>query len=244
MISHRSAVFSIALSLSAAIGAQGTTPKPQPPAAKPGDAKAAAPAKKPANPIPPAPETASNPYEVALQLAHHEFAGFTYKLNGDAKKKQTDCTQFLAAVVAASLGMDHLDEAAMDALLIRKVDAAKLAQAVVDRSPEVMGVRHAVADVLAAGKAVEPKDLAPGDLVQYWHAKGDTWSGHSGVVAAVEKADESVAKFTLFGAHSSKKGIAMLEQILILSGKDKDPKQTTRLFAVRIDKDKFKPRKA
>lgn len=242
---------SVLLSLSAFVAAQGeeaggkSKPGAKPAAAKPdaGKPSAAGAERKAAANLPPAPEVAKNAYDVALQLAHKEFAGFTYKLNGDAKKKQTDCTQFLAAVVAAALGKDKLDEAAMDALLIRKVPADALAAAIVDRKPEIRGVQSAVVDVLKVGKAVAPKDLAPGDLVQYWFNRADKWSGHSGVVAAVEKADDKAVKLTLFGAHSSKKGIAMLEQSLILQAEGNGQKTATRLFAVRIDADKLQARK-
>lgn len=243
----RCATILVALSFGAGLPAQGgeAGAKPKPATAKPTEPKpeAAAPAKRRTD-IPPAPAEARNTYEVALQLAHKEFDGFTYKLNGDAKKKQTDCTQFVAAVVAAALGKDSLDEATMDALLIRKVAPDALAAAIVDRRAEITGVQYAVANVLEVGKPVQPKDLAPGDLVQYWFNRGEKWSGHSGIVAAVEKADDNVVKLTLFGAHASKKGIAMLDQTLVLQAKDKDPKLTTRLFAVRIDASKFKPRKS
>jgi hypothetical protein len=203
--------------------------------------------------------TPANPLEVAQRLSQTTFAGFSYEYDGKAADKKTDCTQFLLAVVEASLGK-KMSRTGKESLLIQGVQ--NLDDAIKDRAESIRGVHTALIRDEKVGENVPLDKLQPGDLVQYWYRgkkKGkekqkdpktgeevevevlvDCWLGHAGIVEkVVSPLKGGKIEIQLFGAHKSKGTIATLDQKLTVDGVDKS--HTTRLFAVRITASSFKP---
>ena len=203
--------------------------------------------------------TPANPLEVAQRLSQTTFAGFSYEFNGKADNKKTDCTQFLLAVVEASIGKKMSDKG-KQSLLVQGVQ--KLDEAINERAESIRGVHTALIRDEKVGVDVPLAELQPGDLVQYWYrgkktekkkqkdpktgdeveveVPVDCWLGHAGIVEKViSPLKGGKIEIQLFGAHKSKSGIATLDQKLTVDGVDKS--HTTRLFAVRITASSFKP---
>lgn len=196
--------------------------------------------------------TPANPLEVAQRLSKSTFAGFSYEFNGKATDKKTDCTQFLLAVVEASLGK-KMSRTGRQSLLVQGVQ--NLDDAIKDRAESIRGVHTALIRDEKVGEDVPLAKLQPGDLVQYWYrgkktekkkqkdpktgkevevdVPVDCWLGHAGIVEKViSPLKDGKIEIKLFGAHKSKNGIATLDQVLTVDGADTS--HTTRLFAVRI----------
>jgi hypothetical protein len=141
----------------------------------------------------------------AKSLAEHNYAGWTY--GPDAAKKQIDCVQFVAAVVAKELGRD-LSPEERDAILITP-PPTDLAAAVTGQTAATKGVQHAVVDIMKKGDAIAPNNAMAGDLIQYWMKKSDgTWFGHSAVISRVFQNAGGKPCVALYGAHLSLNKIA------------------------------------
>lgn len=147
---------------------------------------------------------AVTPLAAAQRLANTRFQGFTYGHN--AAKKQVDCVQFLQAVLEDLLARE-LTQSERDAVLI-DYHFADLGSAVVSCDPRTKGIVRAIAETIGCGKEVEPRQIRPGDFVQYWYkTSGGKWLGHASVVSRVWSPKEGDIRVAIFGSHKSKNRI-------------------------------------
>lgn len=149
-------------------------------------------------------QAVARPLDVAVTSAKGKFQGYVYKAKGVAKS--IDCTEFVLAVVndlTKSCGK-KLSAKQRTTLVVAGVKAAELQGLVGAGDKSIRGVQQALIDA-GLGKAVNPQDAAPGDLVQYWYkTKSGKWAGHAGLIERVTKdAAKKTTTLTIFGSHKS-----------------------------------------
>lgn len=177
--------------------------------------------------------SASNsPLDVAKQLAAKRYAGWTY--GSDSKKKQVDCVQFLAEVIAEvapkamteklrkEIYIDNLEEE-------ERTQGAQggLVRLLKAKDKRMTGVQNALVGA-GIGKAVSPSDVQPGDLIQYWiYLKNGNVMGHAAIVEHVREGKNG-KEIQMYGSHLRTKGIATTDFWLPLTGADRE------VFLVRM----------
>lgn len=132
---------------------------------------------------------------------------WTYKFKGKPADKQSDCTQFLAEVLAAEFGRvltpaesNFVNIVSWNAETVQAVvNAAVATPEKADRRLD--GAVHAIVVEAKKGEYVAPDKAAAGDVVQYWMKGGDgKWFGHCGVISSVSAGGYA----ELIGAHETK----------------------------------------
>jgi hypothetical protein len=146
---------------------------------------------------------------VARRLAQTGFKGWTYGAN--PHKKQIDRVQFILAVVEESAQV-RLAKRTRARVLISDLSEGVLKRdgyaLVVREDPRTKGVQEAL-DAAGIGDPVDPKDAAPGDLIQDWMKQSDgSWFGHAAIVETVTHVPMGTIRARLYGAHRSQNAIA------------------------------------
>jgi hypothetical protein len=126
------------------------------------------------------------PLVVAKHIAQTRFNGWTYGSN--PRKRQTDCVQFVLAVVEETARVTLANPIRTRILISDLSDAALKDHGyavILEEDPRTKGVQEALVQA-RLGMRVDPKDAQPGDLIQYWmQQQGGSWFGHAPVIETV-----------------------------------------------------------
>lgn len=158
---------------------------------------------------------APGPLDAARSLGEGPYSTFRYKLEGTKANRETDCTQFVVAVLQRVLGADRVSATGRVASRTRvQIDevyalaksgdrsgARRLLDELVAerRDPRTAGVQFALVSAGLGREVGSIADARPGDLVQYWSKGRDGhWHGHAAVISAVVG-----TRVRLYGAHES-----------------------------------------
>ena len=145
----------------------------------------------------------SSPLDDAKILAETTFKDFGYQLNGKAENKKTDCTQFVAAVLAKSLGR-KLTVSEESGILIKGITKKEINGAIEKKDLRLKGVVAVITSLKPAGSEIAPENAKSGDFVQYWIKGNDgNWWGHSAILGKVWKGGSGAMRATIYGAHAS-----------------------------------------
>lgn len=143
---------------------------------------------------------------VAFCLGETMFKNLAYGGN-------VNCVSFVHAVLCQLVPHLENDERFRNLIYITDPTICSDIPAAVARRDQLLaGVSFALVEY-DLGEFIPPDDMCSGDFVQYWYVndKGG-FGGHCGIIEDVSKGDEDTV-FSLYGAHSSRGGVASLNSI-------------------------------